>query len=122
VNIATRDGPNYAETYAAMEIRKGDAVVAQIEPAKRFYQARRMARTEAGIATLGLGQIYAAIGESHEDGTIDARLYYKPLVTLIWIGALIMAFGGACSFADRRLRVGIARRAAKPAAIPEAAE
>ena len=122
VNIATRDGPNYAETYAAMEICKGDAIVAQIEPAKRFYQARRMARTEAGIVTLGLGQIYAAIGELHEDGTIDARLYYKPLVTLIWIGALVMAFGGACSFADRRLRVGIARRAAKPAAIPEAAE
>jgi cytochrome c-type biogenesis protein CcmF len=122
VNIANRDGPNYAEAFATMDIRKGDAVVAQIEPAKRFYQARRMARTEAGIATLGLGQIYAAIGESHDDGTIDARLYYKPLVTLIWIGALIMAFGGACSLADRRLRVGVARRTPEPAAIAEAAE
>jgi cytochrome c-type biogenesis protein CcmF len=122
VNIANRDGPNYAETFAAMDIRRGDAVVAQIEPAKRFYQARRMARTEAGIVTLGLGQIYAAIGESHEDGTIDARLYYKPLVTLIWIGALVMAFGGACSLADRRLRIGVARRATKQAALPEAAE
>jgi cytochrome c-type biogenesis protein CcmF len=122
VSVSNRDGPNYAETFAAMDIRKGDASVAQIEPAKRFYQARRMARTEAGIATLGLGQIYAAIGESHDDGTIDARLYYKPLVTLIWIGALIMALGGACSLADRRLRIGVARRAARPAAFPEAAE
>ena len=61
--------------------------IARIEPAKRFYQARRMARTEAGIVTLGLGQVYAALGEQHEDGTLDARLYYKPLVLLIWLGA-----------------------------------
>lgn len=51
-----------------------------------------------------------AIGRSHPDGTLDARLYYKPLVTLIWVGALIMALGGACSLADRRLRIGVARR------------
>ena len=79
-----------------------------------------MARTEAGIATLGLGQVYAALGEAHEDGSIDARLYYKPLVTLIWIGALVMAFGGALSLADRRLRIGAPRRAAQ--ALPQAAE
>jgi cytochrome c-type biogenesis protein CcmF len=122
VNVASRQGPNYAESFVTMDIRRGESTVATIEPAKRFYQARRMARTEAGIATLGLGQIYAAIGESHEDGTIDARLYYKPLVILIWIGALVMALGGACSLADRRLRIGVARRAAKSAAVAEPAE
>ena len=119
--IASRDGPNYAEAYAVMSVRDGDKVIARIEPAKRFYQARRMQRSEAGIVTSGLGQVYAAIGDTHPDGTVDARLYYKPLVTLIWIGALIMAFGGACSLADRRLRIGVARRAAM-GALPEAAE
>ena len=63
---------------------------------------------------------YAALGDSHADGSVDARLYYKPLVTLIWIGALVMALGGSFSFADRRLRIGVARRAA--AAIPQAAK
>jgi cytochrome c-type biogenesis protein CcmF len=117
-SVSPRQGPNYSEVYAVMAVRKGGATLATIEPAKRFYQARRMARSEAGIATLGLGQVYAAIGESHEDGTIDARLYWKPLVTLIWIGALLMAFGGALSLADRRLRIGVARRAAAPALEP----
>ncbi|MEF3367787.1 heme lyase CcmF/NrfE family subunit [Methylocystis sp. 9N] len=117
-SISPRQGPNYAETYAVMAVRKDGATLAKIEPAKRFYPARRMARTEAGIVTLGLGQVYAAIGESHEDGTIDARLYWKPLVTLIWIGALVMAFGGALSLADRRLRIGAARRAPAPALEP----
>jgi cytochrome c-type biogenesis protein CcmF len=118
--ISPRQGPNYSEVFAVMAVRSGGANIARIEPAKRFYQARKMQRSEAGIVTLGLGQVYAAIGESHADGTIDARLYYKPLVTLIWIGALIMAMGGACSLADRRLRIGVARRAV--AALPEAAE
>ena len=119
--ITPRNGPNYSEIYAEMEVRKNGVTLARIEPAKRFYQARKMARSEAGIVTHGLGQIYAAIGDSHPDGAIDARLYYKPLVTLIWIGALVMAFGGACSLADRRLRIGVARRT--PAtALPEAAE
>ncbi|MBY6240770.1 heme lyase CcmF/NrfE family subunit [Methylosinus sp. Sm6] len=110
-DVASRAGPNYAETYAVMAVREGDATLARMEPAKRFYQARRMARTEAGIVTLGLGQVYAALGEQHEDGTIDARLYYKPLVLLIWLGAVVMALGGACSLADRRLRIGVAARA-----------
>jgi cytochrome c-type biogenesis protein CcmF len=121
VAIAPRNGPNYSEIYAAMDVQKNGAILARIEPAKRFYQARKMARSEAGIITQGLGQIYAAIGDTHPDGTIDARLYYKPLVTLIWIGALVMAFGGACSLADRRLRIGVARRAPM-AVLPEAAE
>ncbi|WP_036283606.1 heme lyase CcmF/NrfE family subunit [Methylocystis sp. ATCC 49242] len=119
--VSPRQGPNYSEIYAVMAVRKGGETIATIEPAKRFYQARKMQRSEAGIVTLGLGQVYAAIGESHGDGTIDARLYWKPLVTLIWIGALVMAFGGVCSLADRRLRIGVARRAAA-GALPEAAE
>jgi cytochrome c-type biogenesis protein CcmF len=118
--LSPRNGPNYSEIFAAMTVSSDGRTLARIEPAKRFYPARKMARSEAGIVTLGLGQVYAAIGDARPDGAIDARLYYKPLVTLIWIGALIMAFGGALSLADRRLRIGVARRAA-PAALPETA-
>jgi cytochrome c-type biogenesis protein CcmF len=119
--MAARPGPNYSESYAVMAVRSNGQTVARIEPAKRFYPARKTARTEAGIVTLGLGQVYAALGEGHDDGSIDARIYYKPLVTLIWIGALVMALGGAFSLADRRLRIGVARRAVAPA-LPQAAE
>ena len=87
---------------------RGDArEIARIEPAKRYYQARRWQRTEAGIVTArpwtglcGAGRI------PRRRQHTDARLYYKPLVTLIWIGALVMALGGAFSLADRRLRIG----------------
>ena len=36
------------------------------------------------------------------DGSITVRLYHKPLVMLIWLGAVGMAFGGALSLSDRR--------------------
>ena len=44
------------------------------------------------------------------------RLYFNPLVRLIWIGAVVMALGGALSLSDRRLRVGAPRRARR--AVP----
>ncbi|HXY59338.1 MAG TPA: heme lyase CcmF/NrfE family subunit [Methylocystis sp.] len=113
-----RTGPNYEETIAELEIRRGGAAVARIEPAKRFYPARKTSRAEAGIVTLGFGQVYASLGEFHDNG-VDVRLYHKPLVTLIWLGAVAMAIGGAFSLADRRLRLGVARRAA---ALPQPAE
>ena len=46
------------------------------------------------------------------------RLYFNPLVRLIWLGALVMALGGALSLSDRRLRIGAPRRARRPAPSP----
>jgi len=93
-------------------------VVATIEPARRFYPSRQMPTTEAGISTLGFGQVYVSLSEQNPDGSLDARLYWKPWVALIWIGALLMAFGGGLSLSDRRLRIGLARRARASAAQP----
>jgi len=76
-----------------------------------------METTEAGIATLDFGQIYISITDPAADGTIPARLYWKPLVTFIWLGAVLMAFAGMLSLADRRLRIGapVRARASGPA-------
>ncbi|MGC2410672.1 MAG: cytochrome c-type biogenesis CcmF C-terminal domain-containing protein, partial [Methyloceanibacter sp.] len=41
----------------------------------------------------------------------SVRLYFNPLVRLIWLGALVMFVGGAFSLSDRRLRVGAPKRA-----------
>jgi len=109
--LVQKQGPNYNALVTPAVIRSGGVEVARIEPANRFYPSRKMSRAEAGIATLGFGQLYMSISGTTPDGGIDARLYWKPLVTLIWIGALVMGFGGALSLSDRRLRIGVARRA-----------
>ncbi len=117
---AQRIGPNYSEITATTQIRRGGLLVATIDPAKRTFPVRQMTVTEAGIATIDGGQVYISLGDSHPDGTVDARLYWKPLVTLIWIGAVIMALGGATSLSDRRLRIGFARKPARPVLAPTA--
>ncbi len=55
--------------------------------------------------TRGLSQIYISAGDE-ANGTVGIRLFYKPLILLIWLGACVMAVGGALSMTDRRFRVG----------------
>src|SRR2546430_14033320 len=67
-----------------------------------------------------MGQLFSSLGEPNPDGSIAGRLYPKPLVLLIWLGAVVMAIGGTFSLSDRRLRVGApepaqARGAPQPA-------
>jgi cytochrome c-type biogenesis protein CcmF len=92
-------------------VRSGEAVVAQLEPARRQFASREMTTTQAGLATLHFGQVYVSIADPAPAGAVPARLYWKPLVTLIWLGAAAMALGGGLSLADRRLRFGAAVRA-----------
>lgn len=117
--LEPRNGPNYTAAVAHSTVTEGGGVRAVIEPAARFYPTRKMNRAEAGIATLGLGQLYMSIA-TPTSTSVDVRLYWKPFVILIWIGALIMAFGGTLSLADRRLRFGIASRARR--ALPSAVQ
>jgi cytochrome c-type biogenesis protein CcmF len=115
-SFGSRGGPNYTENVAHMTIRSGGVVVTTIDPARRQFTARQMSTTQAGIATLDFGQIYVSIADPAASGTIPARLYWKPLVTLIWLGACCMALGGGLSLADRRLRFGAPARARAAAA------
>jgi cytochrome c-type biogenesis protein CcmF len=117
--LVPRHGPNYSETLAETVVTRGDRRVAGIAPSKRFFPTRQQTVAEAGIVTLGLGQVYVSLGDQHPDGTIDTRMFWKPLVSLIWGGALVMALGGLLSLSDRRLRIGVAfRRPRSVAAHP----
>ncbi|MCB4768901.1 heme lyase CcmF/NrfE family subunit [Ancylobacter sp. Lp-2] len=122
--LEPRTGPNYRELVGVFDISRGGASVGSIESSKRLFTARNMPTTEAGIRTFGFSQLYVSLGDELPGGGLAIRAYWKPLVTLIWIGAIIMALGGVFSLSDRRLRVGAPKPARKavPAAKPVAAE
>ncbi|MBE7220128.1 MAG: heme lyase CcmF/NrfE family subunit, partial [Caulobacteraceae bacterium] len=92
-----RPGPNFSEDVVHIDLRQGGAVVATVAPSRRTFTTRQATVSQAGIKTLWFGQVYVSLGDTHPDGSIDARLFWKPLVTLIWIGALAMGFGGCLS-------------------------
>ncbi|MEP9355182.1 heme lyase CcmF/NrfE family subunit [Xanthobacter sp. KR7-65] len=111
--LENRTGPNFRARTAVFAIREGSVSDGTIEASRRLFAARQMATTEAGIRTFGASQLYVSMGEESPDGHVSVRATYKPFVTLIWLGAVVMALGGALSLADRRLRVGAPRPAAK---------
>jgi cytochrome c-type biogenesis protein CcmF len=122
-SIGPQTGPNYTATVAHMTIRSGGDEIASVDPAVRFYPMRQTSRSEAGIKTIDFGQVYTGISDGDTPGSVNARLYWKPLVTFVWFGAIVMALGGLCSLSDRRLRIGVARRVRKEAPeAPQAAE
>ena len=109
--IAQRGGPNYNAEVASFTVRKGGSLIGVMQPSKRTFATRAMTTNEAALMTRGAGQLYLSLGDTKDDGTTAIRLYYKPMVMLIWLGAVVMMLGGALSLSDRRLRVG----APKPA-------
>jgi cytochrome c-type biogenesis protein CcmF len=116
-----RNGPNYAEVAASFTVRRRGDVIGVLEPSKRTFSSRGQTTTESALMARGVSQLYLSLGEVRPDGSVTIRLYYKPLVLLIWLGCVVMAIGGAFSLSDRRLRVGAprpARAKAKAAMAP----
>ena len=114
--VEALDGPNYSITRARLTVSRDGREVAEMLPEKRFYPVARMPTTEAAIHTTWLADLYAVIGDGDGEGGFSTRLYYNPLVPWIWLGAIVMALGGATSLTDRRHRVGVPRRAQAHAA------
>jgi len=116
-------GPNYQEQTGLLAITRGGVPVTELGPSKRLYDAPRQTTTEAAIHVSWRGDLYAVLGDELADGGFVVRLYFNPLVRLIWLGAIVMAVGGALSLSDRRLRVGAPRRVRRGAvAAPSPAE
>ncbi|MEI4470231.1 heme lyase CcmF/NrfE family subunit [Frigidibacter sp. MR17.24] len=114
------EGPNYHTTMATMTARQGGRVVAVLHPEKRLYPVARMPTTEAAIDNGVFRDLYLVIGDPQEGGGWAVRSYIKPFANWIWMGAIIMAIGGALSLSDRRTRVAVAaaRRTGQPLQPP----
>ena len=115
--LTPRPGPNYSAVVGTFTVTQNGNVIGVMEPYKRSFAARGMSTNEAALMSRGFGQLYISLGDSEDNGAVAVRVYYKPLVLLIWLGAVVMMLGGALSLSDRRLRIGAPKpaRAAKPA-------
>jgi len=106
-------GPNYTEERGRFSLETGSSKTITLEPSKRLYDAPRQTTSEVGIYPFWSGNFYLAIGDGLDSGGYTVRMYYHPLVVLIWFGTAIMFLGGGISLADRRLRVGAPRKSSR---------
>jgi cytochrome c-type biogenesis protein CcmF len=118
--VTNRQGPNYHELAAHFTVRRNGEFIGVMEPSKRTFPSRGTGTSESALMMRGFGQLYLSLGDPNPDGSVAVRLYHKPLVLLIWLGALVMVFGGAFSLSDRRLRVGAPKPARSKAAMQPA--
>jgi cytochrome c-type biogenesis protein CcmF len=119
-----RPGPNYRDLVGRFSIRRaGGEYLGNMEPSRRSFPSRNEVTTEAALMTRGFSQLYLSLGDPGKDGAVAVRLYFKPQVLMIWLGAAFMFLGGGLSLSDRRLRVGAPRPAmGKFAAAAQPAE
>jgi cytochrome c-type biogenesis protein CcmF len=101
-------GPNYIADRGAVLVTRGERPVAILQPEKRAYASGGQVMTEAAIRVGVTRDLYVALGESlGGDGGREAwavRVYVKPFVRWIWVGAGLMALGGLVAASDRRFR------------------
>jgi cytochrome c-type biogenesis protein CcmF len=99
-------GPNYQATEGVFSVTKGEKNVTTLNSQKRYYPVAGATMTEAGIAGGLFRDLYISLGEQLEDNDWSVRIYHRPMVRWIWLGALFMAVGGVVAAMDRRYRYG----------------
>ncbi len=99
------DGPNYAADEGAFTVYRDGRPAARLAPQKRRYLRDGQVMTEAAIDPGLTRDLYVSLGEPLDGGQAWAvRLYHKPFVRFIWLGALLMTAGGLLAASDRRYR------------------
>jgi cytochrome c-type biogenesis protein CcmF len=116
-DIHDAPGPNFTQRVADLTLSENGKPFMQLHPSRRFFAAQKTITNDAAIRTNGFQDIYATFADEPTPGNAELRLNRHPLAPEIWLGGLIMAFGGGLSLSDRRLRVGAPsrRKAAKTA-------
>jgi len=107
---------NYQASRGTFEVYKNSIFVTRLYPEKRFYLAGKQIMTEADIDAGITRDLYIALGESlSASGNVwSVRLYVKPFIRWIWLGALLMGIGGLIALSDKRYRKSKGKFAKQP--------
>jgi cytochrome c-type biogenesis protein CcmF len=99
------EGPNYDGVGGTLIVTRHGAPVAVMTPQKRSYWVQHQVTSETAIRMNHGNNLLLALGEDLGAGRWSVRVQIRPLVSLVWIAAFIMAVGGALAASDRRYRM-----------------
>jgi len=104
VTIEPYEGPNYIADQATVLVTKKNSTIALLKPQKRRYFSSGQTMTEASIDSSIFRDLYIALGEPLQGDAWAIRIYIKPFVMWIWIGALFIAMGAVLASLDGRFK------------------
>jgi cytochrome c-type biogenesis protein CcmF len=105
------EGPNYSATRATVAVSRDGRMITMLYPEVRQFWVQQQTRKVAGIYNRHGTDLFIALGDDLGAGRWSLRAQIRPLITLLWLGPLLMALGGALALSDRRYR--LARAAAR---------
>ncbi|MYJ52833.1 MAG: heme lyase CcmF/NrfE family subunit [Gammaproteobacteria bacterium] len=118
-SVVNRKGPNYDSVTGLFDVYRSGRFISRLEPEKRVYLIQQNPMTEAAIDPGFTRDLYIALGEPLENSqTWAVRIYLKPFVRWIWLGALMMALGGLLGATDKRYRAPATTRNLETARHP----
>ena len=104
-------GPNWTAIEASLAVRQDGGEPVILTPQARNFWSPPQSTSESALLTKWNGQLYAVIGNQAEDGRWQIRIWWKPFVTFIWYGGLLIGLGGILAIAGR-VKVDVTRRRA----------
>jgi cytochrome c-type biogenesis protein CcmF len=119
--VQHESGPNYDADVGTVVVEADGRIVAILHPEKRLYRAQQNVMTEAAVDHTLARDIYVALGEPFDGGDWGVRLYYRPMMRLVWLGGLLASLGGLLALSDRRYRLAQAAAGARDATAPATA-
>jgi len=103
-------GKNWTALEAELLASRGAGPIF-LKPQTRYFSDPPMETNEAAIRTFWNGQLYTVVGKPDSSGAWQLRLWWKPFVTLIWLGGALIALGGALALVGRVWRIRVRRTA-----------
>jgi cytochrome c-type biogenesis protein CcmF len=94
-------GPNWTAIQAGIGASYQGGKPIRLTPQARSFWSPPQGTTESALATRWNGQLYVVLGEQSQDGRWQLRLWWKPFVTWIWYGGILVALGGLLALMGR---------------------
>ena len=97
-NLDYRADKNFIARIGVFEVSKNNKIITTLKPELRLYPISDRTTNESAIYHHPLYDLYVVIGTKDEAENYAIRAYFKPMISLIWIGVALIFFGILSSF------------------------
>ena len=90
-------GKNYLARQGKFLITRNNQNITILKPQSRYYPESDQTTTEADIKHFIFADLYLVMGGKDELENYVVRIYYKPLISFIYLGCVLIFCGGIIS-------------------------
>ena len=94
-SLTTTQAANSTETRATLSVRRDGDDLGTVRAGKNTYPVEQQVSNEVGIRSdrVRAEDLFVIAEQVNRNGTVDFRIFVKPLVNLIWLAGLVFVLG-----------------------------